>query len=33
VGGELFKKEWLAKGDWASITRTAREYVKAIKSV
>jgi 2-dehydro-3-deoxyphosphogluconate aldolase/(4S)-4-hydroxy-2-oxoglutarate aldolase len=31
VGGELFRKEWLAKGDWESVTKTARQYVKAIK--
>jgi len=31
VGGELFKKEWMAAGDWAAIERTAAAYVKAVK--
>jgi 2-dehydro-3-deoxyphosphogluconate aldolase/(4S)-4-hydroxy-2-oxoglutarate aldolase len=31
VGGELFKKEWMAKGDWAAIQDTARAYVQAVK--
>jgi len=29
VGGELFRKEWMANGDWASIEDAARAYVKA----
>jgi 2-dehydro-3-deoxyphosphogluconate aldolase/(4S)-4-hydroxy-2-oxoglutarate aldolase len=31
VGGELFKKEWMAQGDWAAIEDAASAYVKAIK--
>jgi len=31
VGGELFKKEWMAQGDWATIEEAASAYVKAIK--
>jgi len=29
VGGELFRKEWMANGDWPSIEDAARAYVKA----
>jgi 2-dehydro-3-deoxyphosphogluconate aldolase / (4S)-4-hydroxy-2-oxoglutarate aldolase len=31
VGGEIFRREWLSKGDWASIEKTAKAYVKAVK--
>jgi 2-dehydro-3-deoxyphosphogluconate aldolase/(4S)-4-hydroxy-2-oxoglutarate aldolase len=31
VGGELFKKEWLAAGDWKAIKKAAQKYVAAIK--
>ena len=31
VGGELFRKEWLAQGDWAAIEETARAYIKAVR--
>jgi len=29
AGGELFKKEWLAKGDWEAIRDTAKKYIVA----
>ena len=29
VGGELFKKEWMAAGNWSAIATAAREYVAA----
>jgi 2-dehydro-3-deoxyphosphogluconate aldolase / (4S)-4-hydroxy-2-oxoglutarate aldolase len=32
VGGELFKKEWLASADWPSIESAARAYVEAVKA-
>jgi len=31
VGGEIFRREWLSKKDWASIKKTAQAYVKAVK--
>jgi 2-dehydro-3-deoxyphosphogluconate aldolase/(4S)-4-hydroxy-2-oxoglutarate aldolase len=31
VGSELFKKEWMEKGDWVAIELTARKYVEAVK--
>ena len=31
VGGELFKRDWLARKDWASIEATARAYVQAVE--
>jgi len=31
VGGEIFKREWLAGGDWASIERAAAAYVAAVE--
>jgi len=30
VGGELFKRDWLARKDWASIEATAGAYVQAV---
>lgn len=32
VGGELFNKEWLSKGDWKSIEKTAKAYIAAVKA-
>ncbi len=29
VGSELFRKDWLAAGDWDSVTATAKAYVDA----
>lgn len=31
VGGEIFRREWLAKGDWAAIKKAAKAYVKAVR--
>ncbi|HUT53404.1 MAG TPA: bifunctional 4-hydroxy-2-oxoglutarate aldolase/2-dehydro-3-deoxy-phosphogluconate aldolase [bacterium] len=33
VGSELFKKEWMEKGDWAEIEKTAAAYVSAVKKI
>ncbi|MFH1538938.1 MAG: bifunctional 4-hydroxy-2-oxoglutarate aldolase/2-dehydro-3-deoxy-phosphogluconate aldolase [bacterium] len=31
VGGEIFKKDWMERGDWAAIEKTAKLYVEAVK--
>jgi 2-dehydro-3-deoxyphosphogluconate aldolase/(4S)-4-hydroxy-2-oxoglutarate aldolase len=33
VGSELFKKEWMEKGDWAAIEKAAAAYVSAYKKL
>ncbi len=33
VGGELFKRDWLSKGDWAAIEDAARAYVGAVEEL
>lgn len=32
VGGELFKKKWLERGEWTKIKDKAAEYVQAVRS-